>query len=203
MRFAILAALSLSVALSTLARAVEHLAFDFEGRATVPNVGQVTSLYVFAVMTDDVGSNLPLALDYAANEYTLVCGFDYRSGSTAEGISLFGPGGGLTIYEDPRVGGTPAHQGLNSTFMDGHTVVHGRLEGFLTRTLSDPHHGEFSAMFNFDQGPRIHEVYPLNGWIYRGSLIRDALVETWSGQVFMSTVAIQANTWNGVKQLYR
>lgn len=186
------------VAMATGARATEQAAFDFHGWIYW---GCCNSPILFAVITDNVGSNLPLPLDYSTIQYKFVAGGGALA-STSGSTELYRDGQ-IAIWEDPIVGGQPASVGNTSSYLRSSVTLSGYMEGYLSRTMFDPNHGVFSGMFNFRFGRRIGELRVRDGWIMSGVINHADFYEYWDGTVFMTTVAIERKTWASVRQLYR
>jgi len=157
----------------------------------------------------------PIVWDTANYSYTW-----YVRDLVAVGETVFGSthiadytGGLFTIYVDllpsnHNYGINPPNATAPSTFSDGISTY---LDGFFTDftvTFNDATaSGSFVGTLNFTGG----DVFPLlddpEGWTF-GSNIADVSPEGYdvelNGDVFLTlTVSVEAESWGGIKQLYR
>lgn len=162
----------------------------------------------------------PLVSDQANNEYTY-----YFDGLVATARQVIGPfvvidytPGTLTIYEDPKLGGTAADYGANppssvapATFTDGTAIVAGSLTGFRYILNLSTGSGSFEAVFTVTGGSQFGN-FPgtqLLGWTFAGTTENTLSVPPGydhqvDGQTFLNEpTPARSDTWGGLKRRYR
>jgi hypothetical protein len=211
-------ALSLVMAFASSALAnqqILHLsgnAWEDDGPGgTVPpsNVGDV--LNVCGILND---IEAPLIWDTANYSYTL-----WMRGMVSLGESVFGTthvasysGGLFTIYVDwlpsnHAYGINPPNATAPSTFNDGiSTYLDGYFTDFTMTFNNNTASGSFTGTLNFTGG----DVYPLltatNGWTFGANIAGTSPTGydlQMNGDVYLAIVAVEPQSWGGVKNLYR
>lgn len=198
----------------------DYVGFDYENPELNPGlfldvndgyqgVGEVGSLF------------LPLVADTANFQYTyffdgLIVGS--RINSFPFVIINFNNPGTLTIYEDAKVGGTPADYGTNPpsaiappTFTDGTPILVGKLTNFQYILNTGTNTGSFEADFEAIGGTQLGN-FPLNqrvGWTFAGTSGSSVTVPTGydhqvDGQTFLNPPTPTHNSsWGRIKARYR
>lgn len=206
-----LRAFAASVAAATLvagahvASAVDPPNFDFNGYAIVPTtIGG--ALTMRSVLTNNGVVPTPIPLDFVNNQYTLVVTGTLASIS---GIHQYYSPASIEIWEDAIAGGTAADYGSPGTFIDGTKILSGSFAGNLDRSGFTLTLGSFLGTINFTGGTRLGEMSPPNGWPFGGgwsrsvSGIPNGYDENWDGKIDLTSVAVDTETWEHVKGLYR
>lgn len=209
-----------SGAFSTAARAdsllFDYVGFDYETPNNNPGqFGEVGSTYVGLGTVPFLFA--PLTSNTAVNEYTYVMtgnissNLDLGSGNRLVTIS----GGTISIYEDPKVGGTPGTFGTNppnatapDSFDDGLQILEGTLTNF--QFLVHGTTGEFEAVFNVVGGSQLANFAGQTaGWTFSGAT-KNALniplgyEHQIDGQTFLNTpVSSRRTSWGKLKETYR
>ncbi len=197
----------------------DYVGFDYElpdplpgqfGEAGSGYVGLGTVPFLFA----------PLVANTMANEYTYV-----MSGLTSTGFLTVAnfriitySAGTISIYEDPKLGGTTADFGTNppnavapGTFQDGTAICTGTLTSFTFVLDTSNGTGSFEAVFNVTGGTQLAN-FPLNqraGWTFSGSSgnalnIPVGYDHQLDGQTFLDApVKVQRTSWGRLKAGYR
>ncbi|MFN8177378.1 MAG: hypothetical protein U0167_05590 [bacterium] len=173
------------------------------------NVGDVFN--IVGVLND---IEQPLVWDTANYSYTV-----WVRSLVSLGEGVFGTthvasysGGLFTIYVDwlpsnAVYGVNPPNATAPSTFNDGISVyLDGYFTGFTTTFNTATQAGSFSGTLNFTGG----DVYPLltatNGWTFGANIA--GLSPTgydleMNGDVYLQIVAVEPQSWGGIKSLYR
>jgi len=194
-----------AVLIGTPVLAVDPPNFDFNGYAIVPTtVGG--ALTVRTVLTNNGVVPTPIALDFVNNQYTLVV-----TGTLASqaGIFQYYSPATLEIWEDPIAGGTAADYANGGTFTDGTLILSGAFDGNLTRTAFTAGLGSFLGLVDFSGGTRLGDLGTPSDWPFGGGWSRSVTTipagyhEQWDGKIDLATVAVQNETWEGLKRLYR
>jgi len=197
----------------------DYLGFDYESPNLLPGefgedgsgyVGLGTVPFLFA----------PLTGNTALNEYTFVL-----QGLTATGYMTVGnyriisyTPGVITIYEDPKAGGTTGDFGSNppnatapGTFADGTAILVGTLTDFRFVVDTNNGTGSFEAVFNVTGGTQLAN-FPLNqrtGWTFSGSSgnalnIPEGYEHQIDGQTFLNAPSkTHRTTWGRLKAGFR
>jgi hypothetical protein len=212
-----------ALALAPAARAqsllFDYLGFDYEFPNPSPSVfGEPGSGYVGLGTVPSLFA--PLVTNTAANEYTYV-----MQGFTPSSVTPIGTydiinytSGTITIYEDPRSGGTLADYGANppnalapGTFTDGTPILIGTLTNFQFVVDQSNGTGSFEAVFTVVGGTQLGN-FPLNqrtGWTFAGSSgnalnIPAGYAHQIDGQTFLnSPSATRRTSWGQLKAGYR
>lgn len=191
------------IALAGPAAAVQF--FDFDAQAILPtNVGSAAEAYGIIVNGDAVDT--PLPLDFANFEYTVVVtGLVLDSSGTT---SLFS-NGTVVIYEDAS---TPADWTNTASFSDGIVVLSGTLTTF-QHTMLLTTVGSGQGYVDWTGGTRLNDLAPADqtGWPILTGISRSATqvepgyTEKWDGKIEPTeeVVATEAQTWSGLKALFR
>jgi hypothetical protein len=173
------------------------------------NVGDV--LNVCGILND---IEAPLIWDTANYSYTL-----WMRGMVSLGESVFGTthvasysGGLFTIYVDwlpsnHAYGINPPNATAPSTFNDGiSTYLDGYFTDFTMTFNNNTASGSFTGTLNFTGG----DVYPLltatNGWTFGANIAGTSPTGydlQMNGDVYLAIVAVEPQSWGGVKNLYR
>ena len=163
----------------------------------------------------------PLVSDQTTYQYTYF--FDGLVASTRQTVGTYviidyvGPGT-ITIYEDLRLGGTPADYGTNPpsaaappTFVDGTAILVGQLTNFQYIFNTATGSGSFEADFEAVGGTQLSNI-PLNnrlGWTFAGVTGNTTSIPTGydhqvDGQTFLHPPTPTRNeSWGGIKVRYR
>lgn len=191
------------VAFAATAGAVQL--FDFDAQAMVPaTVPGVTDVY--GVIVNGQAVDTPIPLDFANYQYTIVVGLVRQTNATT---SLFDNGTGVFIYEDA---GTVADWSAPGTFTDGTVILSGELNAF-QHTMFTATLGSGTGYVDWTGGTRLTDLAPADqmGWPFLTGISRAAsqlepgYTEQWDGKVEPTddVVATEAQSWAGVKALYR
>jgi hypothetical protein len=156
----------------------------------------------------------PLIWDTANYSYTL-----WVRNLVSLGEGVFGTthvasfsGGLFTIYVDflpsnAQYGINPPNATAPSTFNDGISVyLDGYFTGFTTTFNTATHAGSFNGQLNFTGG----DVYPLltatQGWTFGANIAGISPTGydlEMNGDVYLQVVAVEPQSWGGIKSLYR
>jgi hypothetical protein len=193
------------VAGAHVASAVDPPNFDFNGYAIVPTtIGG--ALTMRSVLTNNGVVPTPIPLDFVNNQYTLVVTGVLASTS---GIHQYYSPASIEIWEDAIGGGTAADYGNPGTFTDGTLILSGSFAGNLDRSGFIATLGSFLGTITFTGGTRLGEMSPANGWPFGGAWSRSVggiptgYDENWDGKIDLTAVAVETQTWDGLKGLYR
>ena len=213
------AALSLAPAAGADTLLFDYVGFDYEspdpnpatfGEAGSGYVGLGTVPFLFA----------PLVANTALNEYTFVIqGLSPTSVLPVGSFSIINyDSGTLTIYEDPKAGGTtgtftpnPSGGPIPPTFTDGTAILVGTLTNFQLTIDTSNGLGYFEAVFTATGGSQIGN-FPLNqrtGWTFSGATgealnIPEGYAHQLDGQTFLDTpVSARRMSWGKLKNGYR
>jgi hypothetical protein len=197
----------------------DYVGFDYESPNPLPGeFGEVGSGYVGLGTVPFLFA--PLVSNTLANEYTYVMqGLTATSYQTVANFRIISYSAGtITIYEDPRVGGTAADFGANppnalapGTFQDGTAICTGTLSSFVFVLDTSNGTGSFEAVFNVTGGTQLGN-FPLNqrtGWTFSGSSgnalnIPPGYAHQLDGQTFLDNpVKVQRTSWGRLKAGYR
>ncbi len=175
--------------------------FDFDGQA-VDAMGIGGQLHMEAVILNNSAITLPLPLDLANFQYTIVV-----SGLTLDSV---GPsdnfsGGFVAIYEDNM---TPATWANPGSFSDGTMILSGSLFT-LQRTMFTSTLGSAVGNVDWTGGSRIGDLSPgdrLN-WPFlvsvsrAPSMVQSGYDERWDGKVEPqgAVVSTEGSTWSSLK----
>jgi len=197
----------------------DYVGFDFESPNPDPIAfGEPGSGYVGLGTVPVLGA--PLVTNTALNEYTYV-----MQGFTPSGVIAFGSfeivnytTGVITLYEDPKSGGTTADYGVdppNSTaptsFTDGTPILVGTLTNLQLVLDTTSGTGSYEAVFNVTGGSQLGN-FPLNertGWTFSGTTgnalnIPHGYAHQCDGQTFLNApTAARRVTWGKLKAGYR
>ena len=197
----------------------DYVGFDYEspkaagGQFGDPGNGYVglgTVPFLFA----------PLVSNTVANEYTYV-----MSGMTATSYTPVGTyriinysPGTITIYEDPKLGGSTADFGsappnatAPDTFTDGTPILVGTVTNFQFAVDMTNGAGSFEAVFTVTGGSQLGN-FPLNqraGWTFAGSTgnalnIPQGYEHQIDGQTFLNAPTnVRRTSWGRLKAGYR
>lgn len=163
----------------------------------------------------------PLVSDQGLYQYTYY--FDGLVASVRQTVAPYviidyaGPGT-LTIYEDLRLGGTPADYGINPpsgvappTFVDGTAILVGQLTNFRYIINTATGSGSFEADFEAVGGTQLGNI-PLGnrtGWTFAGVTGNSTTIPTGydhqvDGQTFLHPPThSRTESWGGMKARYR
>lgn len=197
----------------------DYVGFDYEDPNPLPGeFGEVGSGFVGLGTVPFLFA--PLVGNTALNEYTYVIQGLPSTGFISVGsfrIISYGTGS-ITLYEDPKVGGTVGDFGANppnalapGTFQDGTAICSGTLTNFLFVLDTANGTGSFEAVFNVTGGSQLGN-FPLNqrtGWTFSGSSgnalnIPPGYAHQLDGQTFLNApVKVQRTTWGRLKAGYR
>jgi hypothetical protein len=197
----------------------DYVGFDYEfanpnpaafGEPGSGYVGLGTVPFLFA----------PIVANTTLNEYTMVIQGMTPASITPVGtfnIIQYTPGT-LTIFEDPKAGGTPADFAPNppnaavpATFADGTAIVVGTLTSFQFVIDTVNGTGSFEADLNITGGTQLSN-FPLNqreGWTFSGSTsnalnIPPGYAHQLDGQSFLNApTAARRISWGRLKAGYR
>ena len=213
--FALLASAPVTHAQSLL---FDYVGFDYQTPSNVPfgdpgttYTGVGTVPFLFAPLTSD--TNL--------NEYTYVMSNLVVAGAP----QVFGQfriinysSGTITLYEDPKLGGSAADFGVNppnatvpDTFTDGTPILVGALTNFQFVLDTASGTGSFEAVFSVNGGTQLGN-FPLNqrqGWTFSGATVNalnipQGYAHQVDGQTFLdSPVAARKTSWGRLKAGYR
>jgi len=206
MRSRVLAAtMALAVLAAIPAAQADPPNFDFNGYAIVPTtVGGAFTLR--SVLTNNGVVPTPIPLDFANNQYTLVVTATYAS---ASGIHKYFSPASIEIWEDPIAGGTAADYGSPGTFTDGTLILSGTFDGNLDRSGFTTSLGSFLGKIDFTGGSRLGDLATTQGWPFGGAWSRTVsgiptgYDENWDGKIDLAPVAVNQDSWGGVKQIYK
>jgi len=206
-----LRAFAASVAAATLVAGAQFASasdppnFDFNGYAIVPTtIGGAFTLR--SVLTNNGVVPTPIALDFVNNQYTLVV--TATLASTAPFHQYYSPAT-IQIWEDPIGGGTAADYGTPGTFTDGTLILSGTFDGNLDRTGFIATLGSFLGRVDFTAGTRLGDLATTQDWPFGGgwsrsvSGIPSGYDENWDGKIDLAPVAVNQETWGGVKEQYK
>jgi hypothetical protein len=179
--------------------------FDFNGYAIVPTtVGGAFTLR--SVLTNNGVVPTPIALDFANNQYTLVVTGTLASSA---GIHKYFSPATIEIWEDAIGGGTAASYATPGTFTDGTLILSGTFDGNLDRSGFISTLGSFLGKIDFSGGSRLGDLATPQDWPFGGgwsrsvSGIPSGYDENWDGKIDLAPVAVEENSWGGVKKSYR
>ena len=218
--FALGCVLAVAPAVHAQSLLFDYVGFDFESPNPDPlSFGEPGSGYVALGTVPYLFA--PLTSNTVTNEYTFMMNGLAPSGPP----QVFGQfriinytTGGITIYEDAKLGGTTADFGFgppNATapgsFTDGTAVLVGTLTNFqfVLDTVSGT--GSFEAVFNVTGGSQVGS-FPLNqrrGWTFSGATtnalnIPAGYAHQIDGQTFLDAPsAARRTSWGQLKQGYR
>jgi len=222
-RVATLLVLVLSAATACPA-AAQSLLFDYVGfdyEAPNPNAslfGEVGSGYNGVGTVENLFA--PLVTNTTTYEYTYVI-----SGLVSTARNVYGDfvvvdysGGILRIYEDARLGGTPAQYGVqppNATvpgnFTDGTMILEGTLANFQLVFSTTNNSGSYNSEFAATGGSQLGNI-PLSdrqGWNFSGATgnalnIPLGYAHQIDGQVFLENpTPTRGASWGALKAIYR
>jgi hypothetical protein len=178
--------------------------FDFYGFAQVSDV-IASPLVMRSVLTNNGVVPTPIALNFAANQYTLVV-----ANGTLTSIVLAArnySGATVEIYEDPIGGGTAANYAVPATFTDGTLILSGSFDGFLVRNRFSATLGNFIGKVDFTGGTRLGDLVTPQDWPFGGGWSRSVTIEpgyqeNWDGKIDLAPVGVEQDTWQNIKRLY-
>lgn len=219
----VLLALGCLLAIVPAARAqsllFDYLGFDYESPNPDPlTFGEPGSSYVGLGTVPNLFA--PLVSNTVDNEYTYV-----MQGLVPTGVQVFGQfriidygPGTITLYEDPKLGGTTADYGnappngvAPATFTDGTPILVGSLTSFQFVLDTVTGSGSFEAVFTVTGGSQLVN-FPLNqrkGWTFSGATsnalnIPAGYAHQIDGQTFLDApVAARRTSWGQLKAGYR
>lgn len=194
----------------------DYVGFDYETPNNNPGqFGEVGSTYVGLGTVPFLFA--PLTSNTAVNEYTYV-----MTGNISANIDMGGgnrlvtiSGGSISIYEDPKVGGTvgtfgtlPPNATAPSSFTDGLKILEGTLTNF--QFLVHGSTGEFEAVFTVVGGSQLANFTgQTTGWTFAGATgnalnIPQGYQHQIDGQTFLNTpVSTRRTSWGKLKEAYR
>ena len=197
----------------------DYVGFDYEFPNPNPGVfGEPGSGYVGIGTVPVLAA--PLVTNTALNEYTYV-----MQGFTPTGVTHIGTfdiinysAGTITVYEDPKSGGTAADFGVDPpnavvplTFTDGTAILVGTLTNLQFVVDQSNGTGSYDAVFNVTGGTQLGN-FPFNqraGWLFSGSTgnalnIPHGYAHQCDGQTFLNNpVATKHVSWGKLKADYR
>lgn len=185
--------------------AVDPANFDFNGYAIVPTTVGGT-LTMRSVLTNNGVVPTPITLDFVNNQYTLVI-----IGTLTNALltpQYYSPAT-IEIWEDPIAGGTAANYATAATFTDGTLILSGAFDGNLTRNRFSSTIGSFIGQVDFTGGSRLGDLVTPQDWPCGGAWSRSVTTipagyhEQWDGKIDLATVAVEEDTWGGVKQIFK
>jgi hypothetical protein len=205
MRLKVFAAAMALVALASAGAQADPPNFDFFGYAIIPTVvgGQLT---MRSVLTNNGVVPTPIPLNFAVNQYTLVV-----TGTLAAIVGTrndYSPAT-VSIYEDPIGGGTAADYAVPGTFTDGTLILTGNFDGNLVRNRFTTTLGNFVGKVDFTGGTKLGllptpQDWPFGGgWSRTVSGIPSGYNENWDGKIDLAPVAVEPQTWDKVKDMYK
>lgn len=155
---------------------------DFSGQAMLSAGGAVD---MYAVVLDADPIALPLPLDFANHQYTLV--FRGFTAGPPSGTSTPYGGGTVVLYEDAA---TPASFANPASFMDGTAILASGAAVF-TRTVFTATLGTLDGTLDWTGGTRIGDLHPADrlGWDLSSGLnsmasqVEPGYDEAWDGTV--------------------
>jgi hypothetical protein len=117
-----------------------------------------------------------------------------------------GPG-----YTAPDYGVYPPNATAPATFTDGSVYLHGVFTNFMMFYDATTHTGHYEGQLNFTLGSSLGELANPSGYTFAGTVDRTGAITIPSGYDleavghvdFDSTIPTQADSWGGVKNLYR
>lgn len=162
----------------------------------------------------------PLVFDQTTYQYTYH--FDGLVVTSRQDVAQFViidyTPGIITIYEDLRIGGTPADFGIDPpspqappTFVDGTAILVGTLTNFRFIYNTVANSGSFEANFESTGGTQLAN-FPLDqrlGWTFAGTTGNSTTIPTGydhqvDGQTFLNPpTTTRTGTWGGIKLRYR
>lgn len=203
---AVAATMALAAVLTTSSvHAVDPPNFDFYGFASVPTIVGGT-LTLRSVLTNNGVVPTPILLDFAINQYTLVV--TGTATSIGAVVSTYNPAT-IQMYQDPIGGGTAADYLVPGTFTDGTLILSGSFDGNLIRNRFTATLGNFVGKVDFSGGTRLGDLATPQDWPFAGGWSRSVANipagyhENWDGKIDLAAVAVDDNTWGGVKGLFR
>ena len=179
--------------------------FDFDGQAIWPAAPGGTAV-AYGRIVNGEAVPAPLPFDFANFEYTLVVTDLVLD--TAGSTSFFS-NGVVTIYKDAA---TASDFTAPATFADGEAVLSGVMATFqhamITSTL-----GSANGYVDWTGGTMLNDLAPADqlGWPFltlvsrAASQVQPGYTEKWDGKIepIEEVVASEAETWSGVKALFR
>jgi hypothetical protein len=200
------ATMALAVLISAPAtQAADPPNFDFNGYAIVPTtVGGILTMR--SVLTNNGVVPTPISLDFANNQYTLVV---IGTLASAAGIAQYYSPATIEIWEDPIAGGTAADYANAGTFTDGTLILSGAFDGNLIRNTFTPNLGNFVGGVDFSGGSRLGDLVTPQDWPFGGGWSRSVTTipagydEQWDGKIDIAPVAVEDQTWGGVKEIFK
>lgn len=213
--FAALAVLAMSPAARAQSLLFDYVGFDYEAPNPDPTqFGESGSGYVGL---GTVGSLFaPLVANTTLNEYTYVMqGLTPTSVQVISNYRVFNYSAGtITIYEDPKSGGTTADYGSHppnavapATFTDGTAILVGSLTSFQFVLDITNGTGSYEAVFDVTGGTQLGN-FPLNqrsGWVFAGSSgnalnIPAGYAHQIDGQTFLNAPSpVRRTSWGRLK----
>jgi len=199
----------------------DYVGFDYEYPDLNPAVfgaigdgyqglGEVTSLFS------------PLSADTSLYQYTYH--FDGLVATSVNPVGQFvvisyANTGTITIYQDLKVGGTPADYGTNppvlgvtpDTFTDGTKILIGNLTSFQYVLNTATNTGSFEADFKVVGGTQLGNFLPnqVDGWTFAGTSGNSVTIPIGydhqvDGQAFLNPpTPTRTGSWGGIKARYR
>ena len=179
--------------------------FDFDAQAILPATVPGTAT-VYGVIVNGAAVDAPIPLDFANHQYTIVIGLIRETDGTT---STFTHGDGVFIYEDAA---TAADWSDPASFTDGAVILSGVL-GTLQHTMATATLGSAAGYVDWTGGTRLNDLAPADqsGWPFltavsrAASQVQPGFTEQWDGKLEPTgdVVATEAQSWAGVKALYR
>ena len=213
------AVLSLAPAARADSLLFDYVGFDYESPNPNPaTFGEPGSGYVGLGTVPFLFA--PLVSNTAANEYTFVIqGLSPTSVTPVGSFDIINyTSGVVTIYEDPKLGGTtadfapnPPNPTVPASFTDGTAILVGTLTNFQIIIDTSNGVGSFEAVFNATGGSQLGN-FPLNqrtGWTFSGTTgealnIPAGYSHQIDGQTFLNApVAARRMSWGKLKAGYK
>jgi hypothetical protein len=213
------AVLSLAPAARAQSLLFDYVGFDYESPDPNPaTFGEPGSGYVGLGTVPFLFA--PLVSNTTLNEYTFVIqGLSPTSVIPVGSFNIINySAGSVTIYEQAKLGGTPAdfvpnppNASVPTVFTDGTAILVGTLTNFQLVIDTSNGVGSFEAVFNATGGSQLGN-FPLNqrtGWTFSGTTgqalnIPEGYAHQIDGQTFLDApVAARRMSWGRLKAGYR
>jgi len=197
----------------------DYVGFDYESPDPLPGeFGEIGSGFVGLGTVPFLFP--PLTSNTAVNEYTFVIqGLTSTGFLTVGSFRIISYGAGtISIYEDPKAGGTAGDFGANppnalapGTFQDGTEICSGTLTSFMFVLDTTNGTGSFEAVFNVTGGSQLGN-FPLDqrtGWTFSGSSgnslnIPPGYAHQLDGQTILNApTRVHRTSWGRLKAGYR
>ena len=177
--------------------------FDFNGYAIIPG-GVGGTLTLRSVLTNNGVVPTPIPLNFSIEQHTIVVSGTLGTGSPQP------YSGTVEVWSDPIGGGTAASYGTPGTFVDGVQILSGTFDGSLLRYTYTPTLGSFIGKVDWTGGSRVAELSTAQDWPFGGAWSRRSGLgippgynENWDGKIDFNAVAVEQQSWERIKGLYR